>query len=57
MVEIRPAVPSRLARIADVLGRAFVTEPMMVWPLGGRSDDLTERCIRAYALYLGPLLD
>ena len=40
-----------------MLGRAFVTEPMMTWPLGGRSDDLTERCIRAYALYLGPLLD
>ena len=57
VVEIRPADSSRIARIAEVLGRAFVTEPMMTWPLGGRSDDLEERCIRAYVLYLGPLLD
>jgi hypothetical protein len=57
VVEIRPADPSHVARIAEVLGRAFVTEPMMTWPLGGRSDDLEERCIRAYALFLGPLLD
>jgi hypothetical protein len=57
VVEIRPADSSRIAQIAGVLGRAFVTEPMLTWPLGGRSDDLEERCIRAYALYLGPLLD
>lgn len=57
VVEVLPADPSQIARIADVLGRAFVTEPMMTWPLGGRSDDLEERCIRAYALYLGPLVD
>jgi hypothetical protein len=35
VVEIRPADPSRSAEIAGVLGRAFVTEPMMTWPLGG----------------------
>jgi GNAT superfamily N-acetyltransferase len=57
VVEIRMADPSRLSRIAGVLGRAFVTEPMLTWPLGGRLDDLEERCIRAYALYLAPLLD
>src|SRR5215218_649195 len=57
VAEIRPADPSHIARVAEVLGRAFVTEPMMTWPLGGRSDDLEERCIRAYALFLGPLLD
>ena len=57
MVEVRPADPRRIARIAEVCGRAFVTEPMLTWPLGGRGDDLEERCIRAYALYLGPLLD
>lgn len=55
--EIRQADPSRVAPIAEVLGRAFVTEPLMTWPLGGRNDDLEERCIRAYASYLGPLLD
>lgn len=29
----------------------------MTWPLGGRSGDLEERCIRTYAQYLGPLVD
>jgi ribosomal protein S18 acetylase RimI-like enzyme len=57
VVEMRPADSSRIAHIAGVLGRAFVTEPMLTWPLGGRSDDLEERCVRAYALYLRPLLD
>lgn len=57
MPEIHQALPADGARVAEVLGRAFVTEPMMTWPLGGDPDDLTERCIRAYALYLGPLLD
>lgn len=56
-MQIRPADPSRIAQIARVLGQAFVTEPMLTWPLGGRSDDLEERCIRAYAHYLAPLLD
>ena len=37
MMEIRAAEPSRLAHIAEVIGRAFVTEPMMAWPLGGRT--------------------
>ena len=57
MVEVRPANPSEIARIAEVLGRAFVSEPMLTWPLGGRCEDLEERCVRAYALYIGPLLD
>ena len=56
MVEIRPAGPSRRAHIAEVIGRAFVTEPMMTWPLGGRTDDLEERCVRANALFLKPLM-
>lgn len=57
VVEIRPADSSRIAHIADVIGRAFVTEPMMAWPLGGRTDDLEERCIRYHALFLEPLMD
>lgn len=57
MVDIRAAGRGDIDRIADVLGRAFVTEPMMTWPLGGAADDLEERCVRAYALYVGPLLD
>jgi ribosomal protein S18 acetylase RimI-like enzyme len=54
MVEIRPA--DSIAHIADVIGRAFVTEPMMAWPLGGRTDDLEERCIRFHALFVAPLM-
>lgn len=57
MVEIRPADSSRKAHLAELFGRAFVTEPMMTWPLGGRPDDLEERCIRAYGRYLEPLMD
>ena len=57
VVEIRPADSSRIAHIAEVVGRAFVTEPMMTWPLGGRTDDLEERCTRANALFLEPLMD
>ena len=57
MVEVRPADRSSVSGLAEVLGRAFVTEPMMTWPLGGRAEDLEERCIRAYALYLVPLVD
>jgi GNAT superfamily N-acetyltransferase len=57
MVEIRPADPSRIAHIAEVIGRAFVTEPMMAWPLGGRTDDLEERCIRYHALFIEPMMD
>ena len=56
LLEQRAAEPSRLAHIADVIGRAFVTEPMMAWPLGGRTDDLEERCIRYHALFLAPLM-
>jgi ribosomal protein S18 acetylase RimI-like enzyme len=53
---IRPADPSRLAHIAGVIGRAFVSEPMMSWPLGGRAEDLEERCIRYHELFLEPLM-
>ena len=56
-MEIRPADSSRIAHVAEVIGRAFVTEPMMTWPLGGRTDDLEERCIRAYELFLEPPVD
>ena len=55
-MEIRPADSSRIAHIAEIIGRAFVTEPMMTWPLGGRTDDLEERCIRYHALLVAPLM-
>lgn len=57
MVDIRPADPAHIARLAEVLGGSFVTEPMMAWPLGGQSDDLSERSVQAYAAYLAPLVD
>jgi GNAT superfamily N-acetyltransferase len=56
-MEIRPADSSRLAQIAEIIGRAFVTEPMMAWPLGGRTESLEERCIRYHQLFLKPLMD
>ena len=55
LVEIRAADSSRIAQIAEVVGRAFVTEPTMAWPLGGRTDDLVARCIRYHALFLEPM--
>ena len=56
MVEIRAAEPGRLPQVAQVIGRAFVTEPMMSWPLGGGVEDLEERCIRFHMLFLEPLM-
>ena len=56
-MEIHAADSSRVAHLAEVIGRAFVTEPMMAWPLGGRADDLEERCIRYHALFIEPLMD
>ena len=37
-VEITQAAPNRLSALASVLGRAFVDEPMMRWPLGDHGD-------------------
>lgn len=56
MVEIRAANSNRIAQIAEIIGRAFVTEPMMAWPLGGPTNDLEERCIRFHALFLEPMM-
>src|SRR5262245_154643 len=58
-----PQVPDRTVDghpfrdFAEVIGHAFVTEPMMTWPLGGRTDDIEERRVRANALFLEPLMD
>jgi ribosomal protein S18 acetylase RimI-like enzyme len=57
MVEVRAADSSRLAHVAEVIGRAFVTEPMMTWGLTGLSETLEERCIRFHELFLEPLMD
>jgi GNAT superfamily N-acetyltransferase len=50
-VEIRQAGPERLLPLADLLGRAFVVEPMMRWSLGVHSD-LEERFVRCFEFFL-----
>ena len=52
-VDIRPAGLDRVATLAGVFGRAFVTEPMFEWGLSG--PELEARMIRAFELYLARL--
>ena len=47
----------RLATIADVLGRALSTEPMLTWPLGTDDGDLISRCVRQFEVFDAPLVD
>ncbi len=50
-MEIAQATPDRLPALASVLGRAFVVEPMMRWPLG-ESDDHEARLVRAFEVFM-----
>jgi GNAT superfamily N-acetyltransferase len=50
-VAITQATPDRLPALASVLGRAFMVEPMMRWPLG-ESDDVEGRLIRAFESFM-----
>ena len=54
-MQIRPVRPDELDAAADLLGRAFVGEPMLRWSHGGSDDDLAER-IAAEFLLLDPFL-
>jgi GNAT superfamily N-acetyltransferase len=54
-IEVRRAEAGGLSAVASVLGRAFVTEPMMCWPLGP-GEDLEKRLVRAFELFLEPLI-
>lgn len=36
--QVRPATPGQLSSLTRTLSRAFVTEPMMTWPIGALSD-------------------
>jgi GNAT superfamily N-acetyltransferase len=57
-VEITRAGPDRLGALAAVLGRAFVTEPMMRWPLGeGEHGDIEDRLIRAFEYFLEHVIE
>lgn len=53
--EIVEAGPERRAALGRLFGRAFVTEPMMRWPLGGH-EDLEARLVSAFELFLEGLL-
>ena len=55
-VQITRAERDRLPVVASVLGRAFVTEPMMCWPLGPHGD-IEERVVRAFEYFLDSLID
>jgi GNAT superfamily N-acetyltransferase len=54
-LEIRRATPDRLPALAAMFGRAFVDEPMMLWPMGYH-DDRVDRFTRAFATVLEPVL-
>lgn len=51
MIEITLADRRRIPALAAVLGRSFLTEPMMTWPLHGPGDAET-RLVRAFEIYL-----
>ena len=51
VVEITQAGPERLPVLADLLGRAFVVEPMMRWSLGLQGD-VEERFVRCFEYFL-----
>jgi ribosomal protein S18 acetylase RimI-like enzyme len=54
-VKITQAEPDRLSTLSSVFGRAFVTEPMMRWPLGDQGD-IEQRYSRAFAYFLEDLI-
>src|SRR5262245_29476379 len=54
-VSVRRAETERLPVIASVLGRAFVTEPMVCWPFG-EGGDVEEKCIRTFEYFLEDLI-
>jgi ribosomal protein S18 acetylase RimI-like enzyme len=55
-IEIARASRERLPVLASVLGRAFVTEPMMRWPLGASETD-DARLIEAFTYFLDALIE
>jgi ribosomal protein S18 acetylase RimI-like enzyme len=54
-VEITLAAPDRLSALASVIGRAFVVEPMLRWPLGVHGD-VVERFIRGFEYFIEDLI-
>jgi GNAT superfamily N-acetyltransferase len=50
-VEVVRAAPERLSALAPVFGRAFVHEPMMLWPMGEHGD-VADRFTRCFSHFL-----
>jgi GNAT superfamily N-acetyltransferase len=46
----------QLSTLAGVFGRAFVTEPMLRWPLG-EQEDVVEACTRCFTYFLEEALE
>lgn len=55
-VTVTQASPDRLGVLASVLGRAFVTEPMMRWPLGEHGD-VEQRFVQCFEYFLESLVE
>src|SRR4051794_16012299 len=55
-IEVAQAGPDRLSALAPLFGRAFVNEPMMLWPMGEHGD-LVERFTRCFAYSLESMLE
>jgi hypothetical protein len=55
-IAVSPVGADRLLALAAVFGRAFVDEPMMVWPMG-EVQDRVECFTRCFALFLEVALD
>ncbi|MDQ6732325.1 MAG: GNAT family N-acetyltransferase [Actinomycetota bacterium] len=55
-IDVAHAGPERLSGLAPVFGRAFVTEPMMLWPMGEHGD-VVDRFTRCFASFLNAAAD
>jgi GNAT superfamily N-acetyltransferase len=55
-MSISLARPDRQSALAAVLGRAFVNEPMMVWPMG-RTDDVVGQFTQCFSVFLDVALE
>ncbi len=53
---MRQAGNDELSALATVFGSAFVTEPMMRWPLGAQEDPVAQ-CTRCFSYFLEEALD
>jgi ribosomal protein S18 acetylase RimI-like enzyme len=53
---VMPAEPKDLPRLAKVFGHAFVTEPMMRWPMGA-AEDQARRFTQVFHVFLEEALE